>query len=163
MFSSTGWGYNAQRFSPLTQISRQTVKRLVPAWFYSLDNNRGEEGQPLVKDGVIYITSYNKTVAVDALTGKDWSSPMYCPPQTTRVVCCGIENRGGALFDGKLYRTTLDGNVLAQVGGLYAKIGHDENPPMSAPATRYGPSSYWSTDGAQRQKPNVALTRRAEP
>ena len=31
----------------------------------------------------------------------------------TRVVCCGIVNRGAALFDGKLYRTTLDAYVIA--------------------------------------------------
>ena len=35
------------------------------------------------------------------------------PPETTRVVCCGIVNRGAALFDGKLYRTTLDAQVIA--------------------------------------------------
>src|SRR4051795_1756990 len=34
-------------------------------------------------------------------------------PETTGVVCCGIVNRGAALFDGKLYRTTLDANVIA--------------------------------------------------
>src|SRR6185369_4442537 len=34
-------------------------------------------------------------------------------PETTRVVCCGIVNRGGALFDGKFYRTTLDAQVIA--------------------------------------------------
>ena len=27
-----GMGYSQHRFSPLTQINRQTVKRLVPAW-----------------------------------------------------------------------------------------------------------------------------------
>src|SRR5262249_56337283 len=32
---------------------------------------------------------------------------------TTRVVCCGIVNRGAALFDGKLFRTTLDAHVIA--------------------------------------------------
>jgi alcohol dehydrogenase (cytochrome c) len=26
------------------------------------------------------------------------------PPDTTRVVCCGIVNRGAAMFDGKLFR-----------------------------------------------------------
>jgi alcohol dehydrogenase (cytochrome c) len=35
------------------------------------------------------------------------------PPDTTRVVCCGIVNRGAAMFDGKLYRTTLDAHVIA--------------------------------------------------
>ena len=30
-----GMGYGLQRFSPLTQINRDNVKRLVPAWSYS--------------------------------------------------------------------------------------------------------------------------------
>jgi alcohol dehydrogenase (cytochrome c) len=109
-----GMGYSQQRFSPLTQINRQTVKRLVPAWSYSMADSRGEEAQALVKDGVVYLTDHSKTVAVDALTGKEiWKSVIEYAPATTRVVCCGIVNRGGALFDGKLYRTTLDANVIA--------------------------------------------------
>jgi alcohol dehydrogenase (cytochrome c) len=109
-----GMGYGQQRFSPLTQINRQTVKRLVPAWAYSMANNLGEEAQALVKDGVIYITDHDKTVAVDALTGKEiWKAIVEYPPETTRVVCCGIVNRGGALFDDKFYRTTLDAQVIA--------------------------------------------------
>ena len=43
-----GMSYSEQRFSPLKQINRATVKRLVPAWSYSLDNNTGEESQPLL-------------------------------------------------------------------------------------------------------------------
>src|SRR5262245_47409280 len=60
-----GMGYSQQRFSPLTQINKQNVKRLVPAWSYSLADNRGQEAQPLLKDGVIYLTDHEKTVAVD--------------------------------------------------------------------------------------------------
>ena len=109
-----GMGYSQQRFSPLTQINRQTVKRLVPAWAYSMANNLGEEAQALVKDGVIYLTDHDKTVAIDALTGKEiWKAIVEYPPETTRVICCGIVNRGGALFDGKFYRTTLDAQVIA--------------------------------------------------
>src|SRR5262245_7014599 len=109
-----GMGYSQQRFSPLTQINKQNVKRLVPAWSYSLADNRGQEAQPLLKDGVIYLTDHEKTVAVDAMTGKEiWKSVIEYPPDTTRVVCCGIVNRGAALLDGKLFRTTLDANVIA--------------------------------------------------
>jgi alcohol dehydrogenase (cytochrome c) len=109
-----GMGYNGQRYSTLTQINRDTVKRLVPAWSYSMADKRGLEAQALVKDGVIYLTDHEKTVAVDALTGKEiWKTMVEYPPETTRVVCCGIVNRGAALFDGKLYRTTLDANVIA--------------------------------------------------
>jgi len=117
-----GMGYSQHRFSPLTQINRQTVKRLVPAWSYSMADNRGLEGQALVKDGVVFLTDHEKTVAVDALTGREiWKTMVEYPPETTRVVCCGIVNRGAALFDGKLYRTTLDANVIA----LDAKSGKE--------------------------------------
>ena len=117
-----GMGYSQHRFSPLTQINRQNVKRLVPAWSYSMADNRGLEGQALVKDGVVFLTDHEKTVAVDALTGREiWKTMVEYPPETTRVVCCGIVNRGAALFDGKLYRTTLDANVIA----LDAKTGKE--------------------------------------
>src|SRR5690242_6037617 len=117
-----GLTYNQQRFSPLDQINRNTVKRLVPAWSYSMNNNTGEESQPLVYKGVIFVTSQNKTVAVDALTGKEiWNTPIEYPPDTTRVVCCGIINRGAAIYDGKIFRTTLDANVIA----LDAKTGKE--------------------------------------
>jgi alcohol dehydrogenase (cytochrome c) len=109
-----GMGYAQHRFSPLTQINRDTVRRLVPARAYSMADNRGLEAQALVKDGVIFVTDHEKTVAVDALSGKEiWKAWIQYPPETTRVVCCGIVNRGGALFDGKLYRTTLDAQVIA--------------------------------------------------
>jgi alcohol dehydrogenase (cytochrome c) len=109
-----GMNYNQQRYSPLTQINRETVKRLVPAWSYSLNNNTGEESQPLIYNGVIYVTSHNKTVAVDALSGKEiWNTPIDYPAGTTRVVCCGIVNRGAAIYEGKVFRTTLDARVIA--------------------------------------------------
>jgi len=109
-----GMGYRQQRFSPLAHIHRDNVKRLVPAWSYSMADNRGQEAQPLVKDGVLYLTDHEKTVAIQALTGKQlWKVMLDYPPDTTRVVCCGIVNRGAALFDGKLYRTTLDAQVIA--------------------------------------------------
>jgi alcohol dehydrogenase (cytochrome c) len=63
---------------------------------------------------VIYVTSHNKTVAVDALSGKEiWNTPIDYPAGTTRVVCCGIVNRGAAIYEGKVFRTTLDARVIA--------------------------------------------------
>ena len=44
-------GYSHQRFSPLTHINKQNVRRLVPAWSYSMADNRGQEAQALVKAG----------------------------------------------------------------------------------------------------------------
>src|ERR671931_2767863 len=66
-----GMGYSQQRYSPLTQINRDSVKRMVPAWSYSLADNRGQQAQPLVKDGIMYLTDHEKTVALDPLSGKE--------------------------------------------------------------------------------------------
>ena len=52
-----GMGYSAQRFSPLTQINKQNVNRLVPVWGYSLADLQGGESFPIVKDGGIYTPS----------------------------------------------------------------------------------------------------------
>lgn len=115
-----GMGYDLQRYSTLTQINKNTVKKLVPVWNYSYDDNRSEESQPLVYDGVLYVTTNSATMAVDAKTGHQlWKTKVDYPPETPRIVCCGIINRGAALYDGKVYRTTLDANVIA----LDAKTG----------------------------------------
>jgi alcohol dehydrogenase (cytochrome c) len=109
-----GMGYAQNRYSPLTHINRDNVRRLVPAWSYSMADNRGQQAQPLVRDGIIYLTDHEKTVAVDGITGKQiWKSVIEYPPETTRVVCCGIVNRGSAMFEDRLYRVTLDGHVIA--------------------------------------------------
>ncbi|MGJ4895927.1 MULTISPECIES: methanol/ethanol family PQQ-dependent dehydrogenase [unclassified Bradyrhizobium] len=117
-----GMGYNLQRFSPLTQINKDNAKNLVPVWNYSFADDRSEESQPLVYQGVLYVTTHNATMAVDAKTGKQiWKSKIDYPAETPRVVCCGIINRGAALYDGKVFRTTLDANVIA----LDAKTGKE--------------------------------------
>ena len=109
-----GMGYNLQRFSTLKQINKDTVKNLVPIWNYSFNDDRSEESQPIVYQGVIYVTSHNATMAVDAKTGKQiWKSKIEYPAETPRIVCCGIINRGVAIHEGKLFRTTLDAHVIA--------------------------------------------------
>src|SRR5438445_12958384 len=65
-----GMGYHLHRYSPLKEINKATVKRLVPVWNLSLDNQFGEQGQPIIHDGVMYVTSAKATVAVDFATGK---------------------------------------------------------------------------------------------
>ena len=117
-----GMGYNLQRFSPLTQINKDNAKNLVPVWNYSFADDRSEESQPLVYQGVIYVTSHNATMAVDVKTGKQiWKTKVEYPAETPRIVCCGIINRGAAIHEGKLFRTTLDANVIA----LDAKTGKE--------------------------------------
>ncbi len=109
-----GMGYSLQRYSPLKQIDKANVKRLVPVWNLSLDNQWGEQAQPLVYNGVMYVTDAKATVAIDVATGKQiWKTPVDWPADMVRVVCCGVSNKGAAIFDGKVFRTTLDANVIA--------------------------------------------------
>ncbi len=117
-----GMGYSGQRYSPLTQINKDNVAKLVPVWGYSLSDNRGSEGFPLVKDGVVYVTTHSATVAIDALTGKQiWRTAHEYPPETLRVVCCGIVNRGAAIYQGKIIRALMDNQIIA----LDAKTGKE--------------------------------------
>jgi len=90
-----GMGYHQQRYSPLKQISKSTVKRLVPVWSASLANEFGEQGQPLVYNGVLYTANVKRVVAIDVATGRQlWTTPLEWDPAVARVVCCGLSNRG---------------------------------------------------------------------
>ncbi|HNW62134.1 MAG TPA: PQQ-dependent dehydrogenase, methanol/ethanol family, partial [Piscinibacter sp.] len=69
---SWGIGTQGQRYSPLKQINPSTIGKLVPAWSFSFggEKQRGQESQPLIKDGVMYVTaSYSRIFALDAKTG----------------------------------------------------------------------------------------------
>jgi alcohol dehydrogenase (cytochrome c) len=109
-----GMGYHQQRYSPLKQISKSTVKRLVPVWSASLANEFGEQGQPLVYNGVLYTANVKRVVAIDVATGRQlWTAPLDWDPAVARVVCCGLSNRGVALYNGKLFVGSVDAHLRA--------------------------------------------------
>ena len=109
-----GMGYDAKRYSPLKQINKSNVNRLVPIWSLSLNNDLGEQAQPLIYNGIMYVTNVKWSVAIDVATGRQiWRTPVEWDPATARVVCCGISNKGPAIYNGKLFRTTLDASVVA--------------------------------------------------
>ena len=109
-----GMGYHQNRYSTLRQIDRRNVKRLVPMWNVSLASNYGEQAQPLVYNGVMYVTNAEYTVAIDVETGRQlWRTPVNWDPATPRVVCCGVSNKGPAIYNGKVFRGTLDAHVVA--------------------------------------------------
>ena len=115
-----GMGYSNQRYSPLKQINTTNAGKLVPKWSYSLNNPQGQESQPIVHEGVMYVTTHSATVAINPLTGKQiWKADIELPQDVFKYACCGILNRGAAIYEGKLYRVTLDAQVIA----LDAKTG----------------------------------------
>ena len=115
-----GMGYNNQRYSPLKQINTGTVDKLTPMWSYSLNNSQSQESQPIIHEGVMYVTTHSATMAINPITGKQiWKAEIELPQDVFKSACCGMLNRGVAVFDGKIYRVTLDAHVIA----LDAKTG----------------------------------------
>ncbi|MEM7524067.1 MAG: PQQ-binding-like beta-propeller repeat protein, partial [Pseudomonadota bacterium] len=118
-----GMGYDQNRHSALDQINLDTVAGLRPVWTYSLADTRGQESFPIIYNGAMYVTTHNATMALDAVTGRQkWKSVIEYPAETPRVACCGIVNRGVAILDGTLFRTTLDAYVIA----LDAETGEEK-------------------------------------
>ena len=90
-----GMGYNHNRYSPLNQINKSNVKRMVPVWNLSLQNDLGEQAQPLIYDGVMYVSNARWTYAIDAVTGRMiWRTPVNYDPNTPSVVCWASPTRG---------------------------------------------------------------------
>jgi len=110
-----GMGYRLNQFSPLKEINKSNVKRLVPLWTTSLANDAGELAQPTVYNGVMYVVNGNWTFALDLATGRPiWRTPVEYERAATRVGTAGAIMRGGAtIFNGKLFRQSLDCHVIA--------------------------------------------------
>lgn len=133
-----GMGYSGSRYSPLTQISKDNVSKLVPVWSYSLADLQGGEGFPIVNDGVIYVTTHDSTAAVDAMTGKQiWRVKHEYPPATLRVVCCGIVNRGAAIYEGMIIRALMDDRIIALDAKTGKEIWETKSPDPADPAHGY--------------------------
>jgi alcohol dehydrogenase (cytochrome c) len=133
-----GMGYSGNRFSPLTQINKDSVGRLVPVWAYSLADLQGGESFPVVYDGVIYVTTHDSTAAVDALTGKQiWRVKHDYPPETLRVVCCGIVNRGAAIYEGMIVRALMDDRLVALDAKTGKEIWQAKSPEPATAANGY--------------------------
>jgi alcohol dehydrogenase (cytochrome c) len=118
---TNGMGRHLQRYSPLDTLNRDNVQNLFPAWAFSLggEKQRGQETQPLVHDGIMYITgSYSRIYAIDVGTGEEiWQYDARLPEGI--LPCCDVINRGAAIFDDKVYFGTLDARIVA----LDAKTG----------------------------------------
>jgi len=106
--------YQAQRFSALTQITRQNVTQLKPAWVYQMRNAGIVETTPIVADGVMYITEPPSTVtALDVRTGRPlWT---YTPNIPSDVIIIGSPpvNRGVAVLDDLVYVGTVHTHLIA--------------------------------------------------
>ena len=112
---SFGMGYDLKMWSTLRQINKSNVGRLVPVWHFSTANNNGELSQPTVYNGVMYVVNAEWTFAIDVVTGRQiWRTPVNYDRGALRVASTGAIMRGAAtIYEGKLFRQTLDAHVVA--------------------------------------------------
>ena len=104
-------GYDRRSYSPLKQIDKSNVKRLVPIWNASLMNDQGELAAPTIYNGVMYAFNGKWTFAIDVATGRQiWRTPVKLEAGIRRTAF----HRGAAtIYNGKLFRVTIDNHVLA--------------------------------------------------
>ena len=109
---SYGRDYGQQRFSPLTQINRETIGRLVPKWIYQTGTTASFQATPIVVDGVLYLSMpFDHVAAIDAASGRElWR---YEHQRRTTKMCCGPASRGVAVAYGKVFIGTVDARLIA--------------------------------------------------
>ncbi len=104
-----------QRYSPLTRINESNVGQLGLAWYFDLDTARGQQASPIIVDGLMYTTSaWRKVQVLDALSGElKWQFDPEVAKEWDVKSCCGVQNRGAAVWQGHVYIGTIDGRLIA--------------------------------------------------
>jgi len=105
------------RFSALSQINAGNVKNLRVQWMHSLGSLESQESTPLVVGDTMYVTTSTGpkyVFALDAKTGKTkWKYEPEMPNDYFATVCCGLDNRGVAYANGKVFVGRLDARLVA--------------------------------------------------
>jgi alcohol dehydrogenase (cytochrome c) len=119
--------YQGHRFSQLSEINADTVTNLRLAFAVALGGIEGAgrykfgnlEATPIVEDGVIYVPDgWGSVYAIDVSSGKKgmfrWKfDPAIDKAWAGDVACCGVNNRGVALWKDKVISISLDGRLFA--------------------------------------------------
>jgi glucose dehydrogenase len=106
----------------------RNVNKLVPAFIFQTEVRESMETSPIVKDGVMFLTtSYNHVYAIDAATGQEyWHYKHKMGPITT--YCCGPNNRGVAMWRDWLFMGTLDAKLLRWIPRRASCSGRNRSP-----------------------------------
>ena len=108
-------GLDSQRFSPLRQINTENAAALGEVCRVQIDGPTSFHAGLIVSEGVIYTATANETVALDASSCAVIWKYDYLPEEER----CGGSTRGVALHNGRIFRGTCDGRLIA----LDAKSG----------------------------------------
>lgn len=112
-----GRDWSNQRYAPVVEIDRQTVPRLEKLWQHKLrllpmgSGGRMESTPVVLDDLLIYTDADNSVIAIDTRTGSEhWR---YHPKLGPMALCCGVVNRGVAIYGDRVYLATSDARVVA--------------------------------------------------
>src|SRR6202162_5319534 len=119
--------YQGHRFSALKEINADTVGKLRLALTVGAGGLQSGgryaqgnlEATPLVDDGMMYIPDgWGSVYAIDVSSGKKGEIKWKFDPGVDRawagdVACCGVNNRGVALWKDKVISIALDGRIFA--------------------------------------------------
>jgi quinohemoprotein ethanol dehydrogenase len=111
-----GQTYKEQRFSMLTQITRDNVNEMGLAWTKAIGGTYERmQGTPLVVDGVLYATNgWGVVYALNAVTGDQlWAFDPETDRDSMKYAFAAATNRGVAVYKGRVYVATFDGRLLA--------------------------------------------------
>ena len=104
--------YTGRRFSSLREINKANVGQLRAAWVFHPGNSQRLEATPVVIRGVMYVTSANDVLALDARTGRTlWH---YSRPVSSGLLddAAAHKNRGVAVWENFVYSETDDAHLL---------------------------------------------------
>jgi alcohol dehydrogenase (cytochrome c) len=114
-----GGNYSSQRYSQLTQITRDNVKRLGLKWVWQPKYLEKMEMTPLVADAVLYAVQNSEVVAIDAATGRIfWTYRYAVPPQSNAYL---MVVKGLGIAGDRVFWATYDGHLIA----IDAKTGKE--------------------------------------
>src|SRR5579864_6353676 len=110
-----GRAFYEQHFSPLRQITDKNISALGLAWATDIDSAMGLATEPIVVDGVIYVSlPQSRVYAVDAVSGKLlWRFDPKVRVDRMRNSWASRSNRGLAVWAGKVYVGTGDCRLVA--------------------------------------------------
>jgi alcohol dehydrogenase (cytochrome c) len=111
-----GGGHDNRHYAPLAAIDRGNVGRLRPAWIFQTGVTGYFQAEPVVVDGVMYVsTTGNHVAALEAKSGRVlWT---YTHKARTEKIFGPPSNRGVAVSGGLVYEATMDGRVIALDAG----------------------------------------------
>jgi alcohol dehydrogenase (cytochrome c) len=108
-WSSYNGTLTSQRYSPLSEINTKNVNGLKVLCSYDTKLHEGFETGPIMVNGALIGTTVKDTFSIDPSTCREnWRTHEDYASLTPLTV-----NRGAAYLDGRLFRGTLDGRVLA--------------------------------------------------